>query len=103
MAENAFLQVKEAEAEAQILIKNAREEAVRITEEAESKKADMFSSISETCSREALEKRKQIEQSAGKNSEDFEKETAELCNALREKLLSQKAKAVDEIIRVITE
>lgn len=102
MAEKAFLQIKEAEAQAQTLIKTAQEEAAQIIKRAEDETADTFLQFSETCSQQALEKKRQAETAAQSNSADFSKETTELCASLKQKLLSQKPRAVDAVIQMIT-
>jgi len=101
MAQKAFIKIKEAESQAQANIKNAREEAAQIIARAEKEAADAFSRFLDICSQQAVEKKQQIEINARKNSEEFSKETAELCAALKEKLSLQKPKAVDAVIRMI--
>ena len=103
MAEKAFSQIKETEAQAQALIKDAVEEAAHIIKRAEEEAADAFSRFSESCKQQGSEKKRQVATTARTNSETFVKETAESCAALKQKLLSQKSKAVDAVIQMITE
>ena len=102
MAEKAFLQIKETEAQAQALIKNAQEEAAQIIRQAEEETANAFLRFFELCKQQALEKKRQAEIAAQTESSKFAKETEELCAALKQKLLSQKQKAIDAVIQMIT-
>ena len=101
MAEKALLQIKDAEARAQALIENAREEAAQILKRAEEETAAAFLQLSETGRQQASEKRQQAETYAHANSLEFSKETAELCAALKQKLLKQKARAINAVIQSI--
>lgn len=102
MAEQAFLQIKEAEAQAQEIIKNAQEEANRIIRRAEEETADAFSRLAETCKRQAIEKKQKAEAIIRENNYNFSKETADLCGSLKQGLLSKKTRAIDAIIQMIT-
>ena len=102
MAEKAFSQIQEAESQAQALIKDAQDEAAQIIKRAEEETMSAFSRISEACKQQALEKKKQTEANAQANSAAFSKETAELRDRLEQKLLLQKSKAIDAVVRVVT-
>lgn len=102
MAQKAFEQIREAETQAQAIIKNAQEEAAQIIKSAEEEMANAISRFSEICRQKALEKKKQTETAAQKNSMEFAAETTDLCAALKETLSLQKSKAVNAIIQVIT-
>lgn len=102
MAKEAILHIKEAEAKAKQIIKNAGEQANRMIRHAEEETAIAFSQLSEEHERQALEKKQKTEAAIRENNEQFSKETAELCDALRQDLLSKKAKAIDAILQLIT-
>ena len=101
MAQNAFLQIKEAESQAQALIKSAQENASQIIKRAEEETTDAFLQLSETCKQQALEKKKKAETNARANSMEFSKETEELCVQMKQKLSLQKPKAVEAVIQII--
>jgi len=101
MAEKAILQIKEAEAQAQALIKNAQEQAARIVKCAEEETADAFSAFSEACKREAAEKKGQAETAALASGAAFAKETEVLCAELKQKLSSNREKAVGAVIQSV--
>ena len=103
MAEKTFSKIKEAEAQAQASIKNAREEAARIIRLAEEESADAFLQSSETYRRQASEKKRRTEAAAQARSLEFSKETTELCARLKQKLSLKKPGAVDAVIRAVTE
>jgi len=101
MAEKAFTQIQQAEAQAQALIKDAQEEAARITTRAEEETADAFVRISATCEQQASEKRLQAEAAALIASAAFAEETARQCTSLKQELASHKPEAIDAIIQTI--
>jgi vacuolar-type H+-ATPase subunit H len=102
VAEKALSQIRDAEAQAQIVIKNAQEEASHIIKDAEDKTASAFIEFSEICKQQGAEKKRQTEKLAQTSSLDFSKQTAELCLALKQELSSQKSTAVDAVIHIIT-
>lgn len=101
MAEKAFMQIKEAEEKAQQIIKDAGEEANRIISLTEEETAEAFSQLAETCKRQAQKEKQKTEAIVRENNENFSLETAELCDSLKQKLFSHKAKAIDAIIKMI--
>ena len=103
MAGKAFSQIKEAEMQAQALIKSAQEEAAQIIKRAEQDTEEAFLKVSETYKRQILDKKRQVEMIAKTNSSRFSKETEVACVELKQKLLSQKTKAIYSIIQMITD
>ena len=101
MAEKAFVQIREAEKEANTLIKNAEEEASRIIDRSEKEAEDAFSKLSKQCREQSVLRKKTAEADALANSIEFSKETEKLCAEIRAKLLLQKENAVDAIIKSI--
>lgn len=102
MAGQAILQIKEAEDRAHEIIKNAQDEANRIIRQAEQDAADAFSRLVETCKREGQEKKQKAEETVREYNLAFSKETEEMCEALKQNLLSRKEKAIDVIIETLT-
>ena len=101
MAESAFLRIKSSEVQAQILIKDAQDEAAQIIKRAEEEVAFASTLFPETCRQQAVEKKSQAEKDAYANSLAFTHETEEQCLVLKQRLLSQKRKAIQEIIEHI--
>lgn len=102
MAEKAFTQIKEAEAQAKAIIKSAQEEAAQIIKRAEEETAGTFLQFSETYSQQGAKNKQQIETDAQNSSNEYSKETNELCIAVKQKLSPHKSKAVDAVIQAIT-
>lgn len=102
MAEKAFLQIKQTEAQAQNIIKVAHEKAAQIIEHSKEQTADTFLGFSEKCKQQALQERQQLKSNIREKSNAFMEETGELSHALKQKLLLQKAKAIDVVIQLIT-
>ena len=101
MAQKALLQIREAESQAEAIIKNAQEEAERIIKHADEKTSDTFSRFCDICKTMASEKKQKAEDIACTDSEEFTKETAKLCMMLREKLSMHKTKAVDAVMQMV--
>ena len=99
MAEKAFTRVTDTEAQAQAIIKAAREKAAVIIKCAEEETESSFSEFSKANGRLAEEKKLQAEKNARSNSLNFSKETADLCDTLKQSLSLRKAKAVDAVIQ----
>ena len=102
MAEKAFSQIMETEAQARELIKNAREEAARTIARAQEETADAFARLSEACAQQATEKKHQAEADARAASAAFAEESACQCAALKQKLLLRKPEAVDAVVQILT-
>ena len=102
MAKKAFLQIKDAEAQAQALIKNAQDEAVQIIKRAEEETANALLRLSETSRQQSSEMKRQAETAAGEDNNAFSKETEEQCADLKQKLLLRKPKAIEAVIQLIT-
>jgi len=101
MAEKAFTQIKEAELQAHELIKTANDEAMQIIKSAEKSAEDSFLRFSETCKKQALDKKIQTENDSKTAADEFSDETEKLCAELKNKLSAQKSKAVDAVIEII--
>jgi len=101
MAEKALIQIKEAEAQAQVLLENAREEAAQIVARAEDKNAESFARLSEACGQQASESKQQAQANARAASAAFAEETMRQCAALKQQLLSRKAQAIAAVTQTI--
>ena len=101
MAEKAFTQIKEAESQAQELIKNAGDEALQIIKSAEKSAEDSFLRFSGMCKQQALDKKIRAETESKTAAVEFSNETDKLCAELKKKLLAKKSKAVDAVIGII--
>ena len=101
MAEKAFSQIKETEAEAQAIIVDAQDEANRIVKRAEEETAGAFIKFSDACKEQASDEVRKAEANAREDSIAFSKETAEMCAALEQELSAQKSLAIDKAIDVI--
>ncbi|MFA5561433.1 MAG: hypothetical protein WDA00_02185 [Eubacteriales bacterium] len=96
------MRIKEAEAQAQKIITSAQEEAARLIRRAEEEAADAFSRLTETGKRQALEKKQATEAAIRESNAHLSQENIALCEALRQSFLSNKARAIDAIIQIIT-
>ena len=101
MAEKAFSQIKEAEIQAQSFIKNTQEEANQIIRRAQEETDDAFLSFTEAYRLQRLEWKQQMEATIREASDEFAKETTELCTMLKQQLSARKQDAVDAVIRMI--
>ena len=101
MANEALSQIKEAEAQAQALVRSAQEEAARNISRAEEETADAFSLLNEKCALDGAQKKQQAEASARTASAAFAEETAYQCVALKQELLAQKSKAVHAVVKSV--
>jgi len=101
MANEALSQIKEAEAQAQTLIKGAQEEATQIVARAEKEAEDALVQLNELCSRDATQTKRQAEAVARSASAAFVQETTQLCAALGQELSAQKPKAVDAVVKSV--
>ena len=101
MARKPYVQIREAESEAQVIIENALEEQKRIVERAKEESADAFLRGADSCKQHVAEKHRQAEADAACSSEKAAQETAELCFALEKELSLKKPEAVDAVIRMI--
>ena len=103
MADTAFSHIKEAEAQAQALIKDAQEEAVRIVKQAETDTADAYAQFTASYRQQMLDMKSQAEAEARSSFEAFTKETEALCDDLRQRLSAGKPRAVAAVMRYIAE
>jgi len=101
MAERAIMQIKEAEEQAKASEKNALEEANQIIRRTEEETADAFLSFIQKYERQESDRKQQAEETIRKSNDDFSKETVDLCAALKQKMASQKAEAVDAVIQMV--
>jgi len=99
MADKAFMQIKQAESQAQALMENAQAEAARIVTRAQEENTEALARLAETCGQQIQESKQQAQANAQAASAAFAGETMRQCAALMEKLLSQKPKAVDAVIQ----
>ena len=102
MAETAFSQIQEAEAQARALIKDAQEEAVRIVKQTEADATEAYSQLAASHRRQSQDLRAQAEAQARTDNDTYENETAAAHERLEAVLLARKSIAVDAVIDAIS-
>ena len=101
MARETLLKIQEAESKAQALLSDARASADSIIKNSEEELTQEFSQLSEQAEKQALDEKEAAVKTAKLLSEDFSKQTQELCNALKKEMLLKKASAVDLVIGML--
>ena len=101
MANEALLKIQEAESKARDLISDARVQADYIIKNSGEELSREFLQLSEQSRNQACEEKEAAQKKSQLISENFEKQTQELCSVSAKEMLSQKSKAVDLIMELL--